>query len=271
MFERFTQEARNVIVIAQREAKELAHSYIGSEHLLLGLTLDLGHVGATLRLQGTDHLAVQDKIIEIIGRGNTTPAGHSPFTPRSREMLRRADDISRHHGHGYVGTQHLALAVLASHDSVACQALKKLDVSLPELARSITAGFDSAYTAGLVFQGFTAADKDGRCDINPLRSAAEDAAEDGSSDLAVQEIRITLNAGEYFTIVGADPADNLRYLDYHQARAASAKGGGLLHVSVPKLKQVTARTAAGTDVVIAETVEWELVPLRHRIEVLSRD
>lgn len=269
MFERFTQNARNIIVIAQREARELSHGYVGSEHLLLALTLDGGTAGDTLRGQDITHEAVRDKILEIIGRGNTAPTGHSPFTPRCREMLRQADEISRHAGHGYVGPEHMALAILKNEDSVASQALKKLGITLPALARTITASFASSYTAGLVFHGFTAADQGGRCDANPLRLSAEAAAEDATDGQVVHEIRIALHQAEYFACLGAEPDDTGRYLDYHQARAAAARSGARIFIGVPKITPVTARTAAGTDVVITETIEWELVPLPERLEVLS--
>lgn len=269
MFERFTQDARNIIVIAQREARDLSHGYVGSEHLLLALALDLGPAGTTLRGQEITHEAVRDEIVKIIGRGNTTPTGFSPFTPRARDLLRQADEVSRHLGHGYVGAEHLALAVLGSHDSVACQALKKLDVSLPELGRAVAGGFEGAYTAGLLFHGFTAAEKGGRCDLKPLRTTAEAAHEDATGDEVVHEIRIALRAAEYFVCLDAEPADTRRYLDYRHARSAANLSGGRIHVAVPKVKEITALTAVGSEVVIAETIEWEHIPLHDRLEVLS--
>lgn len=270
MFERFTQDARNIIVIAQREAHELSHGYVGSEHLLLALTLDRGLAGDTLRQQAITHEAVRDQIVEIIGRGNTTPSGHSPFTPRSREILRQADEISRHHGHGFVGPAHLALAILANEDAVACLALKALDIILPKLGRKIVASFAGTYTAGFLFQGFTAAERGGRCDVSPLRITAEAAAEDCTGSQEVFEVRITLNAAEYFIILDPEPfPDSRRYLDYHQVRSSAARSGGSIFIAVPKAKFVTARTSAGTDVAIAETLEWEYIPLRSRLEVVS--
>ncbi|MGN6173009.1 MAG: Clp protease N-terminal domain-containing protein, partial [Streptosporangiaceae bacterium] len=88
MFERFTERARRVVVLAQEEATELNHSYIGTEHLLLGLLRDSGSVAArALRELEISQDAVRERVIEIIGRGKQAPSGHIPFTPRAKKVL----------------------------------------------------------------------------------------------------------------------------------------------------------------------------------------
>ncbi|QOT19556.1 Clp protease N-terminal domain-containing protein [Paenarthrobacter sp. YJN-5] len=158
MFERFTQDARNIIVLAQRESRALSHNYIGSEHLLQGLILDRGIAGQALAELKVIYEAATAKIVEIIGRGNVAPSGHSPFTPRAAAILQAANEIS--HGAG-------------------------------------------------------------------------------------------------------------RHLNYNRARNAADAAGARVHIAAPVAKAVTAETASGIEVNLAETAVWEPVPFEDRIEVLA--
>lgn len=269
MFERFTEDARNIVVLAQRESRALAHSYIGSEHLLLGLVLDRGIVGRAFAELEITYEAVTGKIVEIIGRGNVTPSGHSPFTPRARTILELANDISRRSGHSYVGPEHLVFGLLEAEESVACIALASLGAKPSAVRRLVGAHFARSYTEGAVFHGFTAVDHDGRYDANPLRETAREAAADATGDQEVREIRFGLERGEYFVCVGGEPVEGIgRYLDFNRARTAAAAAGARLHIVVPQVKAVTAETAAGIEVTLAETVVWEPVPFEARVEVL---
>lgn len=272
MFERFTQDARNIVVLAQRESRALSHNYIGSEHLLQALILDRGIAGRSLAELEITYEAATAKIVEIIGRGNTAPEGHSPFTPRAAAILRAADEISYGAGHGYIGTEHLVFAVLDAEKSVACQVLAALGAKPSALRRLIAAHFSRSYTGGAVFQGFTAVAGDGPYDVNPLRATAEEAAADAFDGKQVREIRFGLERGEYFVAVdgnGTTVVEAGRHLDYNRAQAAAAAAVANVCIVAPVVKAVTAETAAGIEVTLAETIVWEPVRLESRITVLA--
>lgn len=271
MFERFTQDARNIIVLAQRESRALSHNYIGSEHLLQGLILDRGIAGQALAELKVTYEAATAKIVEIIGRGNVAPSGHSPFTPRAAAILQAANEISHGAGHSYIGPEHLVFAILEAEKSVACQVLAALGAKLSVLRRLIAAHFARSYTGGAIFQGFTAFGEDGRHDAHPLRETEEEAAADTPAAQEVQEVRFGLERGEYFIAVNGRglPVEAAgRHLDYNRARSAADAVGARVHIATPVVKAVTAETASGIQVVITETTEWENIPLHDRLEVL---
>jgi ATP-dependent Clp protease ATP-binding subunit ClpA len=131
MFERFTDGARRVVVFAQQEARELNHSYIGTEHLLLGLTRDGEGIAArALRELEIDQDAVREQVTEIIGRGDRPPPGHIPFTPRAKKVLELSLRESRQLNHSYIGTEHILLGLAGEAEGVGAQVLAKLGGSL---------------------------------------------------------------------------------------------------------------------------------------------
>ena len=131
MFERFTDRARRIVVLAQEEARLLHHNYIGTEHLLLGVLDEAEGVGArVLRSFGITAEAVRDDVEDIIGLGGATPSGHIPFTPRAKKVLELSLRESLQLGHSYIGTEHVLLALLREGEGVAAAILFRLGVSL---------------------------------------------------------------------------------------------------------------------------------------------
>ena len=132
MFERFTDRARRVVVQAQQEARTLDQNYIGSEHLLLGLTHESigGLAGETLKSLGIDRDAVRRRVEEIIGRGSQAPSGHIPFTPEAKKALELSLREAVQLGHQYIGTEHLVLGLIREGDSVAGRVLAELGADL---------------------------------------------------------------------------------------------------------------------------------------------
>jgi ATP-dependent Clp protease ATP-binding subunit ClpA len=127
MFEKFTERARQVIVLAQEEARMLNHDYIGTEHLLLGLIHEGEGVAArALESLGISLEDVRQNVEEIIGRGQETPSGHIPFTPRAKKVLELSLRESQHLGHDYIGTEHILLGLIREGEGVAAQVLVKL-------------------------------------------------------------------------------------------------------------------------------------------------
>ncbi len=124
MFERFTDRARRVVVLAQEEARRLGHGHIGTEHILLGLILEEdGVAGRALRAFDIGGERVRNAVEEIIGRGDESPGGHIPFTPRAKKVLELSlrEALGLHHT--YIGTEHILLGLLREGEGVAAQVL----------------------------------------------------------------------------------------------------------------------------------------------------
>jgi len=127
MFEKFTDKARRVVVLAQEEAKLLNHNYIGTEHILLGLIHEGEGVAAkALESLGINLDSVREQVQEIIGQGQQAPTGHIPFTPRAKKVLELSLREALQLGHSYIGTEHLLLGLIREGEGVAAQVLTKL-------------------------------------------------------------------------------------------------------------------------------------------------
>ena len=127
MFERFTDRARRVVVLAQEEARLLNHNYIGTEHILLGLIHEGEGVAAkALESLGISLEAVRSQVEEIIGQGSSSPSGHIPFTPRAKKVLELSLREALQLGHNYIGTEHILLGLIREGEGVAAQVLVKL-------------------------------------------------------------------------------------------------------------------------------------------------
>jgi ATP-dependent Clp protease ATP-binding subunit ClpA len=156
MFERFTDRARRVIVLAQEEARLLNHDYIGTEHLLLGLAHEGQGVAAkALELLGIRLEALRSRVEEIIGQGQQAPSGHIPFTPRAKKVLELSLRESQQLGHNYIGTEHLLLGLVREGEGVAAQVLVKLGADqarvrqqVSQLLRGSAGGEEAAEQAG---------------------------------------------------------------------------------------------------------------------------
>ncbi len=138
MFERFTDRARRVVVLAQEEARMLNHNYIGTEHVLLGLIHE-GEGVAARALQALDISleAVREQVINMIGEGQQAPSGHIPFTPRAKRVLELSLREALQLGHGYIGTEHILLGLIREGESVAAQVLQKLGADLQAVRQQV--------------------------------------------------------------------------------------------------------------------------------------
>ncbi|QMV84593.1 ATP-dependent Clp protease ATP-binding subunit [Corynebacterium hindlerae] len=138
MFERFTDRARRVIVLAQDEARMLNHNYIGTEHILLGLISEGEGVAAkALESMGINLEDVRREVEEIIGHGTTPPTGHIPFTPRAKKVLELSLREGLQMGHKYIGTEFLLLGLIREGEGVAAQVLVKLGADLPRVRQQV--------------------------------------------------------------------------------------------------------------------------------------
>jgi ATP-dependent Clp protease ATP-binding subunit ClpC len=172
MFERFTDRARRVVVLAQEEARMLSHNYIGTEHILLGLI----HEGEGVAAKALESLdisleAVRAQVEDIIGQGQQAPSGHIPFTPRAKKVLELSLREALQLGHNYIGTEHILLGLIREGEGVAAQVLVKLGADLNRVRQQViqlVQGFQGkeAETAGApqesAPQGSTVLDQFGR-------------------------------------------------------------------------------------------------------------
>jgi len=138
MFERFTDRARRVVVLAQEEAKMLNHNYIGTEHILLGLIHEGEGVAAkALESLGISLDAVREQVQDIIGQGQQQPTGHIPFTPRAKKVLELSLREALQLGHNYIGTEHILLGLIREGEGVAAQVLIKLGADLNKVRQQV--------------------------------------------------------------------------------------------------------------------------------------
>jgi hypothetical protein len=147
MFERFTDRARRVVVLAQEEARLLNHDHIGTEHILLGLIHE-GEGVAYLALTelGISLEAVRAQVEAEIGQGNEAPTGHIPFTPRAKKVLELSLREALQLGHNYIGTEHILLGLIREGEGVAAQVLAGLGADLDRVRQQVVQLLASAGT-----------------------------------------------------------------------------------------------------------------------------
>jgi ATP-dependent Clp protease ATP-binding subunit ClpC len=161
LFERFTDRARRVVVLAQEEARLLNHNYIGTEHILLGLI----HEGEGVAAKALESLSislegVRAQVEEIIGQGGSSPSGHIPFTPRAKKVLELSLREALQLGHNYIGTEHILLGLIREGEGVAAQVLTKLGADLSRVRQQVIqllSGYQSGGASGSGEKGQPAA------------------------------------------------------------------------------------------------------------------
>jgi len=138
MFERFTERARQVVVLAQEEARSLKHNYIGTEHLLLGLLRE--EEGVAARVLDSLEISVEEvraAVVRIVGSGEETPTGQIPFTPRAKKVLELALREALSLGHNYIGTEHILLGLIREDEGVAARILLDLDAEPDKIRNEV--------------------------------------------------------------------------------------------------------------------------------------
>ncbi len=138
MFERFTDRARRVVVLAQEEARRLDHNYVGTEHVLLGLIIEGEGIAArALESLGIDLEAVRQQVEEIVGRGQEASPRHILFTPRAKKVLELSLRESMQLGHNYISTEHILLGLIREGDGVAAQVIVRLGADLNQVRHEV--------------------------------------------------------------------------------------------------------------------------------------
>ena len=138
MFERFTEKAKKVIMLAQEEARRLGHNFVGTEQVLLGLIGEgTGIAAKTLKSMGVNLKDARVEVEKIIGRGSGFVAVEIPFTPRAKRALELSWDEARQLGHNYIGTEHLLLGIIREGEGVAANVLKNLGIDLNEVRSNV--------------------------------------------------------------------------------------------------------------------------------------
>jgi ATP-dependent Clp protease ATP-binding subunit ClpC len=196
MFERFTDRARRVVVLAQEEARMLNHNYIGTEHILLGLIHEGEGVAAkALESMNVSLEGVREQVSEIIGRGQTAPAGHIPFTPRAKKVLELSLREALQLGHNYIGTEHILLGLIREGDGVAAQVLQKLGADLNRVRQQVIsllagyAGGEGQKAGAGVGEGSTGGSRDGSAILDQFGRNLTQSASEGVLDPVVGRAR----------------------------------------------------------------------------------
>ncbi len=189
MFERFTDRARRVVVLAQEEARMLNHNYIGTEHILLGLIHEGEGVAAkALESMGISLEAVRNQVTEIIGRGQTAPAGHIPFTPRAKKVLELSLREALQLGHNYIGTEHILLGLIREGEGVAAQVLTKLGADLNKVRQQVIqllsgySGGEPGKAGAGVGEGSAQGSREGSTILDQFGTNLTQSARDGDLD-----------------------------------------------------------------------------------------
>jgi ATP-dependent Clp protease ATP-binding subunit ClpC len=199
MFERFTDRARRVVVLAQEEARMLSHNYIGTEHILLGLI----HEGEGVAAKALESLdisleAVRAQVEEIIGQGQQAPSGHIPFTPRAKKVLELSLREALQLGHSYIGTEHILLGLIREGEGVAAQVLQKLGADLNRVRQQVIQ----------LLSGFQGKEGQAGQQGNP-QAAGVGGSEAPSSSLVLDQFGRNLTAdareGKLDPIIGREP------------------------------------------------------------------
>lgn len=148
MFERFTDQARKVMIHAEWAARDLSHQYIGTEHILLGLAMTDDTIAKnTLVALDIHEITIRAYIKEIIGQGNSAPIGHIPFSPRAKEVLEDGLREALQLGVNYIGPEHLLLGIIREGEGVAAQILVRMGVGLVTLRKEVIARIVAAHTS----------------------------------------------------------------------------------------------------------------------------
>ncbi|EMY33564.1 ATPase AAA [Arthrobacter crystallopoietes BAB-32] len=278
MFERFTDRARRIVVLAQEEARMLLHKEIDTEHLLLALIHQDGPAARSLASLGAPVDAIRQETLELIGTGAIAPAGHMPFTMACRKILELALREAMIHGGEKVDDLHILLAIIRHGEGIAADQLAKHGVQ----ASALRAAAESASEPGIqrTFAGYVAVYFEDlpavERDASPILAdtsfvyANKATAEDQASRWhEVRKVVFALKAGEFFAVTagGTRMPQFGNFLDY-TAAVEAAKTAGLSEPGVaimsPEVRDVTARAADGSLVVIGQSTEW----VRRTIEPL---
>ncbi|HET8601449.1 MAG TPA: ATP-dependent Clp protease ATP-binding subunit [Segeticoccus sp.] len=186
MFERFTDRARRVVVLAQEEARMLNHNYIGTEHILLGLIHEGEGVAAkALESLGISLDAVREQVQEIIGQGQQAPTGHIPFTPRAKKVLELSLREGLQLGHNYIGTEHILLGLIREGEGVAAQVLVKLGADLNRVRQQVIqllSGYQGKEPQGAGVGGSAEATPSGSLVLDQFGRNLTQAAREGKLD-----------------------------------------------------------------------------------------
>jgi len=142
MFDKFTEEAVNVIMFAQEESRRLGHNFVGTEQMLLGLIgIDNGVAAKVLKSLGVNLKDTRIEVKKIIGRGSGFVAVKIPFTPRAKRVLELSLEEAHQLGHNYIGTEHLLLGLIEEGEGVAAKVLENLGVDFLDLKKDVMSDF----------------------------------------------------------------------------------------------------------------------------------
>ncbi len=204
MFERFTERARQVVVLAQEEARALRHDYIGTEHILLGLLRE--EEGLAARVLASLEVTVErvrSQLVRIVGRGEEVTSGQLPFTPRAKKVLELALREALSLGHNYIGTEHILLGLVRENEGVAARVLLDFGADAEKIRDEVIRMLSGPdYRAGVTGRGLAGAFAE-EIRVVPtarvrrlLMTAAARALDDGRSEARVRDVLLAIARDE---------------------------------------------------------------------------
>jgi ATP-dependent Clp protease ATP-binding subunit ClpC len=205
VFERFTERARHVVVLAQEEAPTLRHNYIGTEHVLLGLLREEeGMAARALESLEITVERVRGQVVRIVGSGEEVTSGQIPFTPRAKKVLELALSESLSLGHNYIGTEHILLGLIAENDGVAVRVLHDLGADAEKIRNEVIRMLSSPEARARAARAeVTSVSTAASFHVNPsatvrrlLMSGAARALDDGRSEIEVADLLLALTRDE---------------------------------------------------------------------------
>ena len=204
MFDKFTDRARKIIALAQKEAERFRHDYIGTEHLLLGLVKEGSGVAVTaLNNLSVDVEKVRKEVEKLaIIADKTTPGGPLPFTPQAKKVLELAAEEARALGHPYIGTEHILLGLLSEQDSVAAQVLINLDIKLEDVRNEILDLLGASDVSTLPGNAPHPEKHDTPKSDKPTKSGKKDETSTPALDAFGRDLTAAAEAGELDPVIG---------------------------------------------------------------------
>jgi ATP-dependent Clp protease ATP-binding subunit ClpA len=260
MFEKYNPEARRAVVLAQEAARELNHTFINPEHLLIALTRDEGMAGEALDSLYFDTTELQDLTTRLLGRGTTAPAGNIPFTKQSRAVLERAHELHFKLSHQKVGPEHILMALTTLDDAIPSEVYAFFDTTEAQLqeavARSmVTGAAPSGPTGPFTFY----------VQVDPYGTIHRDLAASTS-----RKAKFTLHPGELFSVCHDGAIDeNARFLDYEAARDDAAEFYGDVVILTSRQKDIDAVDRSGDRIKVGEVTVWTPEPIVNRLVFLD--
>jgi hypothetical protein len=281
MFERFNDQALQVVDLAREEAVAMRAQRISPVHFLVALTRPDGPAKNVLASLGITTGSAREAVVGLFGPGTALHDGDIPFTPQSQTLMSHAANVRRKLGDRLAGPEHLLFAITML-EPITEQLYRALGVTPPQVQDALCSMIESfdGYTPAAAREAMARIGSPAPAEVYIVRATDDEASLHLDYDQAVQAAgdsgsvtvgRVTLRQGEFFSIRDHSYVrDDLRYLDYAIARDTAESADAHVCVMIPFTRDVKAVTAGGSEVVVGSTTEWSAASVERRVTVLGQ-